>query len=194
MLEHVLAARHGFPLISLESWHCTMRLALANVYPAELGTLSAALELPYRKDFKAARALREVSRPRKAGRGKKHIGMEWDDDPDKLELVRQRCVTDVETMRAVWQHPKPRHLSETERRYQLLDAEINRRGVRCDQQFVGAARDLAVLERNAINAHMALLTEGSITSVDQTKRILEAVNGHGPMAWLRSGSAMLPRP
>ena len=72
-----------------------MRLALANAYPAELGLLSQALGLPYRKDPKAVKALREVSRPRKKGGG-------WDENPAKLELVHQRCVTDVAATRAVW--------------------------------------------------------------------------------------------
>ena len=60
--ELILAPRFGFPTIPLEHWHCTMRLALANAYPAELGLLSQALGLPYRKDPKAIKALREVSR------------------------------------------------------------------------------------------------------------------------------------
>ena len=109
----VLAGHHGFPPIPPMCWHCSMRLALANAYPAELGLLSQALGLPYRKDFKAVRALREVSRPRKQCKQ----GTLWNDDPDKLALVRQRCVLDVVTMRAVWQRPKLRRLSETERRY-----------------------------------------------------------------------------
>ena len=113
----ILTPRFGFPAIPLASWHCTMRLALANAHPAELGLLSQALGLPYRKDPKAIKALREVSRPRKKGG--------WDEDPAKLELVHQRCVTDVITARAVWTHSGLRHLEETERRLQLLDAAIN---------------------------------------------------------------------
>ena len=65
-----------------------MRLALANAHPAELGLLAQALGLPYTKDAKAVKALREVCRPKKKGG-------EWDEDPVKLELVHKRCVTDV---------------------------------------------------------------------------------------------------
>jgi DNA polymerase family A len=171
VLEHVLS-RFGFPLIPLERWHCSQRLALANAYPAELGLLSQALSLPYRKDPKAARALREVSRPRCGQSG-------WNEDPEKLELVRQRCVLDVITTRACWLHPKLKQLSETERRYQLLDAEINRRGIQIDREFVDAARLLAISERNAINTRLCDLTSGTITSIDQIQRLRELVNAQG---------------
>ena len=170
--ELILIPRHSFPVIPLERWHCSMRLALANAYPAELGLLSQALGLPYRKDPKAVKALREVSRPRKKGDG-------WDEDPDKLALVHARCVLDVITTRAVWTHPKLRRLSESERRLQLLDAEINRRGVRIDRAFVEAARTLAANERNTINVRISELTEGEITSVNQVQRLRAAVNARG---------------
>jgi DNA polymerase len=65
----LILARFGFPPIPLASWHCTMRLALANAYPAELGLLSQALGLPYRKDAKAIKALREVSARRRRAAG-----------------------------------------------------------------------------------------------------------------------------
>ena len=159
----LILARFGFPPIPLASWHCTMRLALANAYPAELGLLSQALGLPYRKDAKAIKALREVARPKKKGG--------WDEDPAKLDLVHQRCVTDVLTTRAVWNHPGLRHLDEAERRLQILDAEINRRGVRIDRTFVTAARDFATSERNGINVRLSELTDGAITSIDQVQKL-----------------------
>ncbi len=171
ILERVLA-RVGFPLIPLERWHCSQRLAMANSYPAELGLLAEALGLPYRKDPKATRALREVSRPRRGQSG-------WNEDPEKLELVHQRCMLDVVATRACWLHPKLKPLSETERRYQLLDAEINRRGIRIDRAFVTAARTLAASERNAINTRLCDLTSGRITSVDQVARLREMINAQG---------------
>jgi DNA polymerase len=167
----VLTTRYGFPSIPFTSWHCSMRLALANAYPAELGLLSQALDLPHRKDPKALRALRAVSRPRKDG--------SWDEDPAKLALVHERCVLDVITMRAVWRHLKLRHLSESERYLQLLDAEINRRGVRVDRAFVEAARALASNERNAVNVRLSELTDGAITSIDQVQKLRAAVNARG---------------
>ena len=61
----------------------------------------------------------------------------------------------------------------------MLDATINRRGIRLDRSFVEAAQTLAIQERNAINLRLAQLTAGSITSVDQVKRFVELINAHG---------------
>ena len=103
----------------------------------------------------------------------------WDEDPTKLQLLYERCRLDVITARAVWQSVKLKQPSDTERRYQIQDAIINARGVGCDRAFVTAAKDLAIRERAAIDLRLQELTHGSITSVDQTKRFLEAINACG---------------
>src|SRR6516165_5392768 len=61
MLEHVLVPKHGFPSIPLEVQHCSMAVALANAYPAELETLAKALELPYQKDREGLLLMRQMS-------------------------------------------------------------------------------------------------------------------------------------
>ena len=83
------------------------------------------------------------------------------------------------TTRAVWQSPKLKQLSDIERHYQIQDAVINGRGIRCDRAFVTAAKDLAIRERTAINLKLQELTHGAITSVDQNKRFLDAINARG---------------
>jgi DNA polymerase len=175
ILDHVLIPRHGFQPIPLEIQDCSQRLALANAYPAELGLAALALDLPYRKDPAARRAMQQVSRP-KTQRKRKPF---WDEDPVKLQLVYERCKLDVITARAVFQSPKLEHLSETERRYQLLDAVINARGVRLDRDLVAAAVELAFTERTAVNLRLQELTHGAITSVNQNARFLAAVNASG---------------
>jgi DNA polymerase len=178
--ENILVPCCGFPALPRNVWHCTQRLALANAYPAELGLLAQALGLPYRKDPEARKALMAVSRPRKQRKRKAAPAQPvWDEDPKKLQLVYERCKTDVLAARAVWRSPKLKHLSESERGSQLQDIEINARGVRLDRAFTAAAKDLAFNERTAINLKIEELTHGFITSVDQTKRFLEAINACG---------------
>ena len=177
VLENILVPRHGFPPIPLRTQHCTQRLALANAYPAELDLLAQALGLPYRKDPAARRAMLAVSRPK--GQRKRATIPMWDEDPSKLQLLYERCKRDVVTTRAVWQSAKLKQLSDTERGYQIQDAIINARGVGCDRAFATAAKDLAIRERSAINLKLQELTHGSITSVDQTKRFLDAINACG---------------
>jgi hypothetical protein len=58
--EHILVARHGFPPLPLEVQHCSMSLALANAYPAELARLCSALEIEYQKDREGALLMRQM--------------------------------------------------------------------------------------------------------------------------------------
>jgi DNA polymerase len=175
----VLAPRYGFPAIPLKVQHCSQRLALANTYPAELDLLAQALGLPYRKDPAARKAMLAVSRPKQQRKRKVTTVPVYDEDPAKLQLTYERCVLDVITTRAVWQSPKLKHLSATERHYQLQDMVINARGVRCYRTFVAAAKELAIHERIAINLKLQELTQGGIQSVDQVAVIKAAVNARG---------------
>jgi DNA polymerase len=179
VLEHVLIPRHNFGPIPRSIQHCTQRLALANAFPAELGQLAEALGLPYRKDPAARRAMLAVSRPKAQRKRKPTTVPVWDEDPEKLRLVHERCRLDVRTTRAVFNSAKLEPLSETERRYLLEDAVINDRGVRLDRSLTAAAMDLAIRERTAINLSLQELTEGVITSANQTARFLTTINARG---------------
>jgi DNA polymerase len=179
ILENVLVPRHGFPSVPHDVQHCSQRLALANAYPAELDLLAQALGLPYRKDPAARKAMLAVSRPRANRKRKPGTIPLWDEDPAKLQLTYARCRLDVITMRAVWKSPKLKHLSESERHFQLQDLTINGRGILLDRAFVTSARDLAIHERTAIGLKLQELTHGTITSADQVKRFLEAINARG---------------
>jgi hypothetical protein len=107
-----------------------------------------------------------VSRPKTNRKHKATIVPTWDEDPNKFKLLCERCKLDVITTRAVWQSPKLKQLSGTERRYQLEDLAINDRGIRLDRAFATAARDLAINERIAIGLKLQELTHGTITSAD----------------------------
>ena len=179
VLEHVLIPKHGFPPIPLEAQHCSMAVALANAYPAELETLAKALELPYQKDREGLLLMRQMSRPRKPRKGEDKSVLHWVFDAEKLPRLIEYCAQDVRTARAIWQHPKIKPLIESERRYQILDAIINRRGVRADRELATAARDMAVHERNAINVALQEYTEGEIKSVDQVGKILAYATERG---------------
>jgi DNA polymerase len=178
ILENVATPRLGFPLIPHGIQHCTQRLALANGYPAELDLLAQALGLPYRKDPAARKAMLAVSRPRPARKRGSTTPL-WDEDPEKLKLLYERCQRDCRTTRAAWQSPKLKHLSEIERGHQLEDIEINERGIRLDRAFATAARDLSIQERIAIGLKLRELTDGVITTADQCKRFLKVINARG---------------
>jgi DNA polymerase len=171
--EFILTPRYGFAPIPLERTSCAERLALANGYPAKLGLRCEALDLLFRKNLEAHKALLRVSRP------KKHKYKTAEAREHDLALVLERCKTDVESTRASYLHPRMRPLSAEEHPLLLLDAKVNRQGVRLNVPFVEAGRALAVAERNAVDVRLSELTSGAITSVFQRDRILAAVNSYG---------------
>jgi DNA polymerase len=174
---HILIKRYGFAALALENQDCAQRLALASAFPAELGLRCQALGLPYRKNPEARKAMRRLSRPQSANKRKKPA------DPAArerdLELLHQRCVTDVEATRAAYTSSRLRPPPPQEREQLLLDAMINERGVGANIPFLEAMRALAVEERNAINVRLSELTAGVVTSVFQRDRIVALVNAHG---------------
>jgi len=171
--EFVLTPRYGFAPIPLEHTDCAERLALANGYPAKLGLRCEALDLPFRKNPEAHKALLRVSQP------KKYKYKTTDARERDLALVLERCKTDVESTRASYHHPRMRPLSASERPLLLLDAKINRRGVRLNVPFVEAGHALAIKERNSVNVRLSELSSGAITSVFQRNKILKVVNARG---------------
>jgi DNA polymerase len=179
MLEQVLVPQHGFLPIPLEAQHCSMTLALANAYPAELDLLALALELEYRKDRDGVRLMRLMSQPRKPRKGEDKNVLHWLFDEAKLRQLTEYCQQDVRTTRAVWRHPKLRPLNESERPGQILDAQINRRGVRADRKLAMMGRDLSLRERARLNTTLQELTSGAIETIDQVERIRSAINAHG---------------
>ena len=80
--EHILVPRHGFPHLPLDIQHCSMSLALANAYPAELARLCSALDIKYQKDREGALLIRKMARPRKTEKGEQ--GIHWLFDAEKL--------------------------------------------------------------------------------------------------------------
>ena len=175
--EHILVARHGFPPLPLDIQHCSMSLALANAYPAELARLCSALEIEYQKDREGALLMRQMARPRKNRKGEK--GIHWVFDAEKLARLITYCAQDTRCCRAVWTHPRLVHLTPSERQLQIIDAAINRRGVHFNRRFVENARDLSMRERTALNNKLSELTDGAVSSVDQVQRLLAYINKHG---------------
>src|SRR5215471_4522742 len=174
---HVVVKRYGFAPIPLAQHDCAQRRALASAFPAELGLRCTALGLPYKKDPEARKALLRLCRPQKPKKRKKP------EDPAArardLELVLQRCKTDVESTRAAYNHPRLRPLSPDEQQVLLHDAMINTRGITANVPFLEAGRALAISQRNAINTRLNELTAGVVTSVFQRDRIIKLINERG---------------
>src|SRR5262245_40600202 len=173
----ILVERYGFAPIPIERQDCAQRRALASAFPSELGLRCEALGLPYKKDPEARKAMLRLSRPQTIKKRKQP------EDPAArardLELLLQRCRSDVEATRAAYTHPRLRPLLPEERHLLLIDAAINARGVCTNVPFLEASLALAVKERNAINTRLNELTAGVVTSVFQRDRIINVINDRG---------------
>jgi DNA polymerase len=165
----VLRPCFGWPLIPLERRRCTMAAALASALPGSLDGAIAALGLPYRKDAEGYRLMLQMAKPRKDGG--------WLDGPELRERLYRYCIVDVEVERALFHALPP--LPPDEQLLWRLDAQINARGFHVDIELARAAQAIAGQTKTAINAEIALLTNGAITSAGQVTRIATFVRERG---------------
>jgi DNA polymerase len=172
--ELVLHPRHGWPRIPLERYRCSMAQARAAALPGALEKAAAALDLPLSKDREGYRAMSIMSRPCK---GEDPNQLHWHDTPEDRAKLERYCKCDTELARAVSNQLPP--LSDAEQQLWLLDAVINRRGFAVDRALALAARNLTRTELREINAEIAAITGGRITTANQRDRIVAFVREHG---------------
>jgi len=175
--RHILGPRCGFPWIPLERHRCTMAAALALGLPAELALLAKVLRLEHQKDVAGARVMLQMARPRRPRKDENPNGIYYFDDPGRLERFAAYNRQDVEVERE--SHNRLPPLSDDEQALWALDAEINQRGFYVDAELARAARELVRREQAAINAEIATLTGGAITTAGQVAKIAEFVRERG---------------
>jgi DNA polymerase bacteriophage-type len=174
----VLTPRYGWPCIPIAQQRCSMALALANALPGGLDAAAAALGLLVQKDVEGHKLMKKMSRPLpRRKRGSAPGEVRWHDTPEARERLAQYCKQDVIVERMVY-NALPL-LSPAEQAHWELDAVINARGFPVDLALAMAARDLARGERQRLNAEIADLTDGEVTTIDQVARIRAYVERHG---------------
>jgi DNA polymerase bacteriophage-type len=192
--RHILVPRYGFPEIPLERHRCTMAAGVALALPAELALLAKVLRLKHQKDPSSRRVMLRMSKPRKPHADEDPGLVYFDNDPEGLAQLYKRCRQDVEIERELYNLLSP--LLAEERALWVLDAKINARGFCVDVELAKAARELVRREQAAIDAEIATLTGGEITSAGQVAKIAEFVRERGhQLAGLtkRSVSAVMAR-
>jgi hypothetical protein len=123
IFRHILVPRYGWPDIAIESWRCTLAMALAMGLPGKLERLGEALNLTHRKGNAAI--MRKMAKPRKPRKDEDPNGIYWHDDPKSLEKLGQYCCQDVECEREAHRRLTP-----------LLESEQRLAAVRATGQFV----------------------------------------------------------
>jgi DNA polymerase len=176
ILSRILHPRHGFPLIPIERWRCTMAMALAAALPGALENVARALDLPEQKSVEGHKLMLAMSRPKRV-RGTNSAGPIWIEDAESIERLCQYCKQDVEVEHALRQRLRP--LSDDEQMIWLVDQAINTRGFRADRGLAEAAAAVAKQERVVSSTKIAELTGDAITSAYQVERIKDWVRERG---------------
>ena len=175
--HHILAPRHGWPEPKLSQWRCTMAAALALSLPAKLENVAHTLELRHQKDVVGHRLMMMTAKPRKARKDENPDGVYWFDDQDRLGRLYEYCQQDVEIERELFARLQP--LLPSEQALWILDATINERGFCIDRDLAEAARKIAQAAAPEIDAELAEVTGGIVTSVNQVAKLQEWLKQNG---------------
>jgi DNA polymerase len=142
---------------------------LALALPGRLELAAEALECIHQKD-KAGQRLMLMAKPRRPRQGEDpDKGPFWFADEDRLPRLYKYCQIDTEIERELHGQLKP--LSANELRHWQLDCLINDRGFHFDRTLALAARKITHALGLEINAELAQLTDGAVTSIHQVARL-----------------------
>jgi DNA polymerase len=156
LIEGVLRPRHGWPLVAIDRWICTMARARAQALPASLDGAGMALGLPIKKDGDGWRLMLQMCKPRRTSDG----SLAWWEDEARMARLSDYCSTDVKVERQVQRSTAA--LPQPELDVWDLTESMNDRGVRFDLGFVEAASIVAEETVALLNHDMNLLTVGIV--------------------------------
>jgi DNA polymerase len=140
--HHVLTPQHGFPEPRPEQWHCSAATARVNALPGGLERLGEALGLDTRKDAEGKRLMRKFSMPRDRTKLDQRTRILPSEEPVEFAAYDQYCATDVLVEAEAMSRMAP--MTPDERRFWLIDQEINWRGIAIDR--AGVRDCIAVLD------------------------------------------------
>ena len=170
----VLGPRYGFPVPTLEQWHCTAAEAAAMALPRHLALAAKALSLPMQKDEGGHRLMLQMCKPRKVEKDGTII---WWDDADRMGRLIEYCKQDVRTERAV--AARVRRLDKRERAIYLLDQKINDRGIRLDVPLIEAAQSVVESALVDANREIAKVTKGAVSGVTKVADLTQWLQQQG---------------
>lgn len=153
----------------------SMVMAYQCALPGKLGDLCRVFRLPVdkAKDEEAGKLKSLFCKP--LGKNRKLDRATRLTHPDEWERFTNYCRLDVESMREVYIRLSIFNCTVWERRIQLLDAEINRRGICMDLALARAALNLAGEVKAQLAGQMEHKTGGAIQSPTQTKALLQYI-------------------
>ena len=167
--RHVLHPRFDWPVFPIEKQRCTQARCLAVGLPARLSAAADALELSNRKDAAGERLMHQTSKPRRPHKDESPDGIYWLEDQERFGRLHAYCKQDVEVERELYSRLPP--LSPAEQAIWELSTKINARGFYVDRSFAEAARKIAEAAAPEIDAEIAEITSGDVTTINQVARL-----------------------
>jgi DNA polymerase bacteriophage-type len=175
--KQIMAPRYGWPAIPTGRDRCTRAICLALGLPARLSAAADALELSNRKHAAGERLMHQLSKPRRARKDENPDGVYWFEDEERLDRLYDYCAQDVRVERELYNRLPP--LSPTEQAIWQLSYQINVRGFCVDRAFAEAARKIAEAAAPEIDAEIAEITSGDVTTINQVARLMAWLGDHG---------------
>lgn len=156
----------------LEQFYCTAAQSRANCAPGSLEDVGRFSGVGMKKDHRGAQLIRLLSIPQADGT--------FREDADLMAEMVQYCEQDVRVMRAI--SKAQRQLSPEELGDYHVNERINDRGVLLDKPVALAAVRYAEAEAIEIQATVADVTDGQVTSVRSPKMREWVLSRVGPEA------------
>lgn len=172
MFDTVVLAAHGYH-IPLEMIVDTMVIAYQHGLPGALGDLCDVLSMPTdkAKDKDGKRLVQLFCKPQpecyKVRRHDRYTKPE-----DWIKFVNY-CRLDVEAERELFKALPKWNCTEWEHRLQVLDAEINRRGVKVDIELAKAAVELSERRKGILAEETQRQTNGEVGAATQRDALID---------------------
>lgn len=173
--QHIMGPRYGWPVVPIERHRCLQATTLSLALPGSLDGVASALKLEHQKDADGHKLMMQMARPRKRRRDE-DPGVYWFDDPERITRLHGYCKRDLAAERELY--AKVGFLTAEEQSLWGLDATINARGINIDDELLSAAIHVAEAAQQELNAELISITEGAISSVNQTDALLKWLAEH----------------
>jgi DNA polymerase len=158
---------YGWPEVPLSRWRCSRAAATSKGLRAKLDHLSKDLGLPVQKADTAI--VSRMALPRPPRKDEDPSKVYWNEDAEHLERLCRYCIRDVEVTRELIQRV-PLLNGATQKEWEL-DQIINDRGFYTDGSLIEKATVIVAADQQAIQTEVQQITKGSITSINQVKKI-----------------------
>jgi DNA polymerase bacteriophage-type len=171
----ILAKRHGWPYLPIEQARCTMAACYAMSLPGALEDAGRALGLDIRKDAEGRALMLKMCKP------KGYFGdvPVYHDDEFMRNRLGLYCIQDGAVEREIFKRVLP--LSAREQQLWQLDQYINLRGIPFDMDALEGALEIAEIEKERLNAEMAIVTQGKVTACSAVAALKEWAADYGVM-------------